>query len=80
MHELGILYHIVRQVLRIVEENRLTVVDAIVLQVGEHSSVVPKYLEACYPAAIDGTLLAETKLEIERIEGQGFFIKEIRAY
>ena len=67
MHELGILYHVVEQVLGIVEENHLEVVDAIVLQVGELSSVVPRYLHACYPASVDGTILENTKLEIEML-------------
>ncbi|MFV0352104.1 MAG: hydrogenase maturation nickel metallochaperone HypA [Oscillospiraceae bacterium] len=65
MHELGIMYHIVEQVLRVAEENKVTEIDTLVLQVGELSSVIPKYLHACYPAAVDGTLLEKTKLEIE---------------
>lgn len=71
MHELGIMYHIVEQVLNVVEENQLTEVDAIVLQVGELSSVIPRYLHACYPAAVDGTLLENTKLEVEILTANG---------
>lgn len=80
MHELGIMYHIVEQVLKVVEINQLSEVEAIVLQVGEMSSVVPRYLHACYPAAVDGTTLKNTKLEVEIIGGRDFFLKEIRAY
>lgn len=80
MHELGIMYHIVEQVLKVVNTNQLTKVEAIVLQVGEMSSVVPRYLHACYPAAVDGTILENTKLEVEIIGGREFFLKEIRAY
>lgn len=80
MHELGIMYHIVEQVLKVVNTNQLTEVEAIVLQVGEMSSVVPRYLHACYPAAVDDTILENTKLEVEIIGGREFFIKEIRAY
>lgn len=71
MHELGIMYHIVEQVLRVVEVNQLTEVEAIVLQVGEMSSVVPRYLHACFPAAVDGTILKNTKLEIEILTANG---------
>lgn len=71
MHELGIMYHIVEQVLRVVTENQLSEVEAIVLQVGELSSVVPRYLHACYPAAVDGTVLENTKLEIEVLPANG---------
>ena len=31
--------------------------------------MIPKYIEACYPAAVDGTLLEDTKLEIEILPG-----------
>lgn len=71
MHELGIMYHIVEQVLRVVETNQLKEVEAIVLQVGELSSVVPRYLHACFPAAVDGTVLENTKLEVEVLTANG---------
>jgi hydrogenase nickel incorporation protein HypA/HybF len=71
MHELGIMYHIVDQVLKVVEANQLSEVEAIVLQVGELSSVVPRYLHACFPASVDGTMLENTKLEIEILTANG---------
>ena len=79
MHELGIMYHIVEKVMRVVETNQLSEVEAIVLQVGELSSVVPRYLYACFPAAVDGTVLENTKLEVEIVSGGEFYLKEIRA-
>jgi len=33
--------------------------------------MIPKYIEACYPAAVDGTSLQDTKLEIEILPGNG---------
>lgn len=71
MHELGILYHVVEQVSRIAEQNSLTHIDTLVLQVGELSGVIPRYLEACYPAAADGTMLQNTKLKIETLPANG---------
>lgn len=71
MHELGIMYHIVEQVLKVVNQNALSEVDAIVLQVGELSSVVPRYLHACFPAAVDGTMLEQTTLEVEVLTANG---------
>ena len=71
MHELGIMYHIVEQVLKVVETNQVSEVEAIVLQVGELSSVVPRYLHACYPAAVDGTILEHTTLEVEILPANG---------
>ncbi|NLZ83567.1 MAG: hydrogenase maturation nickel metallochaperone HypA [Clostridiales bacterium] len=71
MHELGIMYNIVEQVLNVVDTNQLSEVEAIVLQVGELSSVVPRYLHACYPASVDGTILENTKLEVEILTANG---------
>ena len=67
MHELGIMYNIVERVLKVVDDNGLSEVEAIVLQVGDQSGVVPSYLHACYPAAVDGTMLADTLLEVEEL-------------
>ena len=45
MHELGIAFHIVSEVDKIAEQNKSTQVKSVTLEVGEVSSVVPKYLE-----------------------------------
>lgn len=71
MHELGIMFHIVRKVEGIARENRLTTIDTLVLQIGELASVVPQYIRACYPAAVDGTMLEDTALEIEMLPANG---------
>lgn len=66
MHELGIVFHIVSSVEKFAEENDLTQVKSITLQVGEIATVVPEFLEKCYPAAVDKSkLLHDTKLNIE---------------
>ena len=79
MHELGIMYNIVERVMKVVETQGLVEVEAIVLQVGEESGVVPHYLHACYPAAVDGTILEKTLLELDQVDGDVFMLKEIRA-
>ncbi len=73
------MYHVVKKVLSVVEKNGVSQVDKLVLQIGEDSPVVPQYIEACYPAAVDGTILENTKLVIERVSGKDFLIKEIVA-
>ncbi len=66
MHELGIVFNIVATVENFAKQNSLSTVKSITLQVGELSSVLPKYLEDCYPAAVDKSgLLHDTKLVIE---------------
>ncbi|HHX62124.1 MAG TPA: hydrogenase maturation nickel metallochaperone HypA [Epulopiscium sp.] len=71
MHELGVVIEVIKTVENFVLQNNLTTVDKIVLQIGELSSMIPKYVEACYPAAVDGTSFEDTKLEIEIIPGNG---------
>jgi len=63
--------NIVQTVEAIAKQQGLTKIDTLVLQIGELSSVIPRYVEACYPAAVDGTLLQETKLRIEILPGNG---------
>ena len=71
MHELGILINIVETVEAFARENGVTSIQTLVLQVGELSPVVPRYLEDCYPAAVEGTMLADTGLSIEIVPGEG---------
>jgi len=75
MHELGILYNIVERVMEVVDGNQLTEVEAIVLTVGENSGVIPSYLHACYPAAVDGTMLEKTALEVQLVTANGVCAK-----
>jgi hydrogenase nickel incorporation protein HypA/HybF len=65
MHELGIVYEIVKIVDEVVKENDIQKVEKIILEVGQLSMAIPRFLEECYPAAVDGTDYEETALEIE---------------
>lgn len=71
MHELGVVIEVVKTVENVAVENDLTKIEKLVLQIGELSSMIPKYIESCYPAAVDNTILQDTKLEIEVIPGNG---------
>ncbi|HWQ58022.1 MAG TPA: hydrogenase maturation nickel metallochaperone HypA [Clostridia bacterium] len=64
MHELTLLSGVFRTVSREMERNRLSSVEEIALDVGELSSVVPEYLERCFPVAAAGTPLAKARLSI----------------
>jgi len=63
------------EVCRRLKQNNLTKIDKLVLQIGELSSMIPKYIEACYPAAVDGTLLQETELKIEVLPGNAICLR-----
>ena len=67
MHELSILGEVVRIVEQSMAANNLKKVKTIVLQVGELSGVVPRFLEECYAAASYKTPLDGSTLDIEII-------------
>lgn len=69
MHELGVVFEVVKKVESIAVANGLTQIDTIVLQIGELSSMIPMYIESCFPAAVDGTIMQDTKLKIEILPG-----------
>jgi len=69
LHELGVVIEVVKTVENFAKKNEVTQIDTLVLQIGELSSMIPRYIQACYPAAIEGTLLQDTKLEIEILPG-----------
>lgn len=69
MHELGVLCKVLETVEQIAIENGVSEVEKLVLQVGEISGMVPKYIEDCYPAAVYKTRFENTKLEMEIVEG-----------
>ncbi len=71
LHELSVVIEIIKTVEKFARSNNLTKVDTLVLQIGELSSMIPQYIEACYPAAVEGTLLQNTKLKIEVLPGNG---------
>lgn len=68
MHELGVIIEVAKAIEQIALENQLREVESIVLQIGEISSMIPRYIEECYPAAVDGTMLEKSRLDIEIIQ------------
>lgn len=69
MHELGIIIKVVEQVEEFCKANNLTEIDKLVLEVGELSSMYPKYIEDVYPIAVENSMLANTELVIEMLPG-----------
>ena len=53
MHELGIVFYIIRDVKKVAEENHVGHVSAVVMDIGEVSTVVPEYLPDCWRWAAD---------------------------
>ena len=53
MHELGIVFYIIRDVKQVAEENHVGHVSTVVMNIGEVSTVVPEYLPDCWRWAAD---------------------------
>ena len=53
MHELGIVFYIIRDVKKVAEENHVERVSEVVMDIGEVSTVVPEYLTDCWRWAAD---------------------------
>lgn len=69
MHELGIVFHIIRSVEKIAVENDLSEIGSVTLELGEVSTVIPSYLQDCWKWAVKKTeLLKDADLNVEVIE------------
>ena len=69
MHELGIVFHIIRGLKEVASENHVEKIKKVTLQIGEVSSIVPEYLIDCYKWAIQKEpLLIDSSLEVEVLE------------
>lgn len=68
MHELGIVFHIIRSVETVAQENQLSEVAAVTLEIGEVSTVIPSYLTDCWKWACGRTeLLKGCILRVETV-------------
>ena len=66
MHELGTVFYVIQEVEKVVEENHLTQVASVTLEVGEVSGIIPYYLTDCWQWAIQKSqYLTEAELTIE---------------
>jgi len=72
MHELGIVFEIQKRVTAVAEENGLALSDIaqVVVEVGEASTIVPRYLKECWPAATDGAEMENAELVVEILVAQ----------
>ena len=68
MHELGIVFHIIRTVEDACRDNAILRVSSVTLQLGEVSGVVPHYLEDAWRwASNKNPLVAGSELKVEEI-------------
>ena len=68
MHELGIVFHIIRTVEDVAKENHVARIQRVTLQLGEVSGVVESYLQDCWKwAAAKSEILPGAALTVEQI-------------
>lgn len=71
MHEISVLAEVINIVERIVEEQKVEKLEAIVLQIGELSSAIPKYMIDYFPVITeDKPFFKDTELRIETLPGK----------
>ena len=69
MHEIGVVRQIIKTVEDFAKQNNVTEVSEIVLDVGELSLVIPKYVEDISPVVPPGTILEKAKLVMNVVPG-----------
>ena len=68
MHELGVVFYVIRDVKAVAEEHDVELVDRVTLQIGEVSGVVHELLRDAWKWAVrKEPLMADAELEIETI-------------
>ena len=68
MHELGIVFHIIKTVEEVAKEQQIDKVAKVVLEVGEVSTVIPDYLTDCWAwARKRSEIMKECEIAIEPI-------------
>ena len=73
MHELGIVFYIIRDVKKAAEENMVDQVSTVVMNIGEVSTVVPEYLMPCWRWATDKEdILRGSELRVNTIPAVTF--------
>jgi len=69
MHELGVVFHVIKKVEEVAKENDITEINSVTLQIGEVSTVIEQYLRKCWKWATEkkSEILNGTELIVEVI-------------
>jgi len=74
MHELGVVFHVIKTVENLAKENNVTEIKSVTLEIGEVSTVIEEYLRKCWKWSIEkkSTMMQNTELLIEKLEAVTF--------
>lgn len=69
MHELGVVFHVIKMVEEVAQDNSLMEVESVTLELGEVSGVIESYLQNCWNWAVkkQDELLRNAALKVEKI-------------
>lgn len=69
MHELGVVFQVIKTVEEVAEENALTQIGSVTLEIGEVSGIIESYLQNCWKWATvkRSEILKDARLIVERI-------------
>ena len=69
MHELGVVFHVIKSVEEVAKENELTMINSVTLQIGQVSGVVESYLHNCWKWAVEkkSVIMKDSSLKVETI-------------
>lgn len=69
MHELGVVFHCIKEINAIAAENGVDKISSVTIQIGEVSTVIPYYFEDCWNWAVKKeTVLKDADVVIEKID------------
>lgn len=73
MHELGVVFYVIKDVREVAEENAVEKVASVTLEIGEVTGIIPEYLTDCFDwAKKKEPVMEEAKLVIEQIDAVSF--------
>ena len=69
MHELGVVFQVMKTVENLAVENNLTEIKSVTLEIGEVSTVIEEYLRKCWKWSVEkkSEFLKNTELLVEKI-------------
>lgn len=69
MHELGVVFHCIKQINEIAAENAVKKIKSVTVEIGEVSTVIPYYFTDCWNWAVKKeTVLKDAEIVVETIE------------
>lgn len=74
MHELGVVFHVIKKVEEVALENDITEIASVTLEVGEVSTVIEEYLRKCWKWSVEkkSDILQNAELIVEKIPAVTF--------